>query len=361
MKDAMEETLIMLCACDLVCLQSLTISTGEYSPPSLMDPTPLMNFLRRNVSLKRVILELPVPAGAVMEVLSHISQLQALGVRWWRDSSNTESEAATGTMIVPESLGSLRSLHRIACDKVSTLRHILAYASVCLLTSLQIEVHSSAVAQELFGVIQSCSSLKSLQITPPRGCGRFVWPRFAEMGSPLDAKLSFDSVLACTAMESFRIHAKGILPPNDIDLWSISTAWTNLSTFAWSSWSVYTPRATLTGLSALSTNCRKLQRVGVPIMVNPELPIHTPYQPFCDGIMVDTVEWKVDNAVNVEELIGVLATLAPRQWSRDGTQWLSTRKAKKGLWKVIEDKFGNYQLDGGLDVVVVRFDRDVGA
>ncbi|KAG8988134.1 hypothetical protein FRB93_004289 [Tulasnella sp. JGI-2019a] len=322
--------------CGLVCLQSLTLGFGSPHPPRpcTMDPATLINFLNQNPSLKYVALELPILATTVMQGLGRLSRLDTLIMQRWKDPDNTGTEA----MDTPESYGCLfPSLRHISSDRISTFRHLLSYTSAHHITSLQISVSSYTAAQELFGKIQQCTSLKSLSITPQIFPMPSTTPTVTRYPWPLDTALSFDPILACKAMESFQLYALDIIPPSDTDLMSISEAWANLSTFTWSLSSFY-PRATMIGLSALSANCRKLRKLCVPLQVGPELLDLTIYERFCDGIKVDVWEWRVDNR---QALVGGLTALAPLQWSKDKTPWLFTRGEWAAAWDVVADMFGS--------------------
>ncbi|KAG8982886.1 hypothetical protein FRB94_003364 [Tulasnella sp. JGI-2019a] len=96
----------------------------------------------------------------------------------------------------------------------------------------------------------------------------------------------------------------------------------------------------MAGLKALSAKCRKLQKLRVPLKVGPELAIHRPYPPFCDGLTLDVRKWRVNKMVDTEEFTEDLAALAPLQWSKDRTPWLFLGRERKGVWKAVEEKLG---------------------
>ncbi|KAG8990299.1 hypothetical protein FRB94_013496 [Tulasnella sp. JGI-2019a] len=276
--ENMQTILIALNGCDFAHLQSLTLRfcSKHEPPPWTMDTSPLMNLLSQNPSLRYVSLELPTRAATVTEGLGRLPQLNTLVTRRWKDSENTN----TVTVGAPGSLdGLFPSLCNISSDYVPTAWRILSYAPTHLITSLDF-TSSSVEVHELLDRIQPCSSLKSLNIGP-----RTEYP--PPGGGLRQITLSFKPILGCTAMENFRIFTQRVVPANDDDLAVISAAWKSLTTFSWFSTPRPMPQATMTELKSLSANCRKLQRLFIPMQVGPELVIYRPYRPFCDGIMLD--------------------------------------------------------------------------
>lgn len=143
------------------------------------------------------------------------------------------------------------------------------------------------------------------------------------------AAVSLSPLSACAAMEEFHFFVVKIIPPTDAELAALAAAWHRLTIFNWFSIMLYRSQVTLAGLDAFSVNCRNLRNLAVTLIVSPDLPDPTSFTPFCDGVVVDVQQWRLDEGVDSEVFIGALAALAPQRWLKDGTPWLSLKGKKQ--------------------------------
>ncbi|KAG8855302.1 hypothetical protein FRB96_007100 [Tulasnella sp. 330] len=307
--------------CDFSALEDLHLTyyfTSEAETPSPIIPR-LLAVLRKNGSLKQVSFRLPVSDTDIIEAAGSLPFLQDLGISSWDFRTPIEASRIIQKRWFP-------SLRTIWADSFATYRLITSYAVPQALTTIRASIGTADDIRDFLQALRPCIALTTLLI----------------MSSTTDdapaLSLSFEPISQCKGMGNFHMDSSLITPPTDSDLIFISTSWSMLERFTWS-----TPllgRATVKGLDGFAVSCRKLRELSVPIVIRSDLTDYSRLHQFCSGVVLYLRDWKVTDT-DADSLIDGLTALAPPGWSSGSSKWLSLQGHRGDVWKAVEEKFGD--------------------